>query len=203
MPIEIFRDVQQGSDDWKRLRAGIPTASEFSSVLAKGEGKTRRAYLLRLAGEVVTGEPEDTYKSPDMARGNAMEDEGRTYYEFVKKCSAERISFVKNHGAGCSPDSFVGPMGGLEIKTAKPSVLIDIWERGTFPTQHNAQVQGFLWVCEREWCDLIVYWPGVAPFIKRAMRDVKYIAELAGEVARFNDELSALVERIRSYGMAA
>src|SRR5438105_4376419 len=32
---KIF-DCDQGSDEWHRLRCGIPTASEFSTVLAKG-----------------------------------------------------------------------------------------------------------------------------------------------------------------------
>jgi hypothetical protein len=33
--IEIFEDVEQGTEQWFRLRAGLPTASEFATVLAE------------------------------------------------------------------------------------------------------------------------------------------------------------------------
>ena len=36
--------------------------------------------------------------------------------------------------------------------------------------------------------------------IHRVTRDNGYIANLAGEVDRFNDDLDALVQRVRSYG---
>ena len=41
------------------------------------------------------------------------------------------------------------------------------------------------------------------PFIKRAYRDDNYIATLEKEVARFNDELAELVEKLKSYGRRA
>ena len=38
------------------------------------------------------------------------------------------------------------------------------------------------------------------PFIKRAYRDERYIADLAAAVSQFNDELAVVVEQIRAYG---
>ena len=50
-------DCEQGSPEWFKARAGIPTASEFHTVLAKGKGGgeslTRKTYLLKLAGEML------------------------------------------------------------------------------------------------------------------------------------------------------
>ena len=199
---EIFRDVEQGSDAWKLLRSGIPTASEFSAVLARGEGKTRASLMRRLAGERVTGEPEATYSNGDMARGNAMEDDARRTYALVADLDGpiERVAFVKNFGAGASPDSLIGKHGGLELKTAKPSVLIDIFERDRVPPEHAAQIQGSMWICERSWWDIAIYWPKMPMFVRRVKRDPAYIANLAREVAEFNRELDALVERIRKWG---
>ncbi len=200
--MEIFKDIEQGSDEWKRLRAGIPTASEFSALLARGEGKMRSGLMRRLAGEVVTGEPEATYSNGDMARGNAMEDEARRTYALVADLPAplEQVAFVKNFGAGCSPDALVGSDGGTEFKNNKPSILIDIWERDRVPPEHIPQIQGNMWVCERSWWDFVAYWPKMPIFIKRVKRDPAYIANLAREVAEFNRELDALVERIRKWG---
>jgi hypothetical protein len=77
--------------------------------------------------------------------------------------------------------------------------LIECIERGDFPPEHRAQCQGALWVAEREWIDIVVYWPEMPVFIKRAYRDEKYISELSKAVDTFNDELWRLVERVRGY----
>ena len=202
MPVEIFRDIEQNGDEWKRLRAGIPTASEFSALLAKGEGKSRRSLMRRLAGERVTGEPEATFENANTARGHLLEDDARRTYALVADLPAplEQVAFVKNFGSGCSPDSLIGTVGGLEIKTAKPSVLIDIFERDQVPTEHVAQIQGSMWITERAWWDIAIYWPKMPMFVRRVQRDTAYIANLAREVAEFNRELDALVERIRKWG---
>lgn len=198
----VVLDCEQGSDEWRAARAGIPTASEFASILAKGEGKMRRSYMLRLAGELITGFPAETYSNAHMERGREMEAEARDYYALVSTEPVTRVGFVRDEakGAGCSPDSFVGEKGALEIKTAIPSVLIDKIDRGGFPSEHKAQCQGVLWVAEREWIDLLVYWPGMPPYTVRARRDEDYIKTLASEVARFNDDLAAMVEKVRRYG---
>jgi hypothetical protein len=73
--------------EWFAARAGIPTASEFHTVLAVGKqgGKsvTRVAYLNKLAGEILTGEPMPSYSNADMERGKIMEDEARDLYAFM------------------------------------------------------------------------------------------------------------------------
>lgn len=202
-----FYDVEQRSPDWFALRAGIPTSSEFATILAKGKGgsesKTRRTYLMKLVGERITGEPMENYSNWHMERGRVMEAEAREFYAFMTDSEPQAVGFVRNGNAGASPDSLIGDTGMLEIKTALPHLLIDLILKDEFPPEHKAQVQGQLWIAEREWCDLTVYWPKMPPFIKRATRDEAYITALAGEVARFNDELDALVERIKGYGLRA
>ncbi len=58
--MEIFNH-EQGTPEWLQCRIGIPTASEFSTVLAKGKdggpSLTRAAYMRRIAAEIITGEP--------------------------------------------------------------------------------------------------------------------------------------------------
>lgn len=200
MAIEIF-NVEQGSADWFECRRGIPTASKFASIMADSKDRVgRTTYLRQLAGERITGEPAETYKNADMARGNAMEEEARNYYALMTGTEPQLVGFLRNGDKGASPDSLIGKDGGVEIKTQIPALLIATIEKDEFPNVHKAQTQGFLWVGEREWVDLIVYWPKMPKFIKRAYRDVAYIAKLAREVAEFNEELDALVDRIKRYG---
>lgn len=197
--IEIV-DCEQGTEGWFRARLGTPTASEFHAILAKGEGKTRKSYMLRLAGEIVTGEPSETYSNGHMERGKAMEPEARELYAFMADAEPQQVGFIRNFGAGCSPDSLLGTAGMLEIKTKLPALLIECILRGDFPPEHKAQCQGALWVAEREWIDLAVFWPKMPLFVQRAYRDEAYIAGLRAAVAAFSEELAETVERVRKYG---
>lgn len=197
-------DCEQGSEEWLRARSGMPTASEFATVMAQGKGggesKTRRTYMLKLAGEILTGEPMDNYSNVHMERGKIMEDEARDFYCFTLDADPQRVGFIVNGPKGCSPDSLIGASGMVEIKTQLPHLLIDTLLKNDFPPEHRAQCQGALWVAEREWIDIAIYWPRLPLFVKRAHRDDAYIAQLAKAVDQFNAELAETVERIRAYG---
>lgn len=193
-------DCNQNTDEWLTARMGIPTASCFHKVLAKGQGKVRRDYMLRLAGEIVSGEPMDNFTNHHMERGHEMEDEARNLYSFMNEIDATPVGFVRNGDVGASPDSFIGDSGILEIKTKMPHLMVDVILKDKFPTEHIPQCQGCLWVAEREWIDIVVYWPKMPPFIKRAYRDEEYIKNLSSEVSRFNEELSDMVEKVQHYG---
>lgn len=194
---------EQGSEEWFRARMGMPTASEFSTVMASGKGggesKTRRTYMLKLAGEILTGEPMENYTNGHMERGKVMEDEARDFYSFMKDAEPRRVGFIVNGPKGCSPDSLIGDDGMLEIKTALPHILIEKLLRDDFPPEHKAQCQGALWVAERDWIDIAVYWPKLPLFVKRAYREETYIKTISDAVDTFNVELQETVERIRGY----
>lgn len=203
-----IHDCEQGTPAWYECRRGIPTASEFATVMAKSrdgkaDGLTRKTYLLKLAGEILTEELAESYSNGHMERGKVMEAEARDLYEFLSDEPLTRVGFISNGPKGCSPDALVGASGILEIKTALPHILLAHLLRGEFPAEHRAQTQGALWVCEREWVDLAVYWPKLPLFVKRAYRDEEYIKNLAAEVDRFNAELAETVERVRAMKDAA
>lgn len=199
--MQIF-NCDQNSAEWLQARSGVPTASQFSAILAKGEGKTRKAYLNRLAAEAYTGDPLETFKSMEMERGHAMEAEARDLYQFQTGAQLERVGFIKNGRKGCSPDALIGDDGILEIKTQRADLLIETLAKDEFPKEHIAQCQGALWVTGRAYVDIIVYWPKMPLFVKRATRDEAFIQRLATEVDRFNAELDAVVAEIRRRGEA-
>ena len=192
-------DCIQGTPEWFAARAGIPTASRFSDVMAVGRGgaesKTRRTYMLKLAGEIITGEPMDSFSNVHTERGHEMEPEARNFYAFKHDVEPELVGFIRSGNKGASPDSLIGANGMLEIKTKLPHLLLDVLLRGNFPTDHLAQCQGQLWVAEREWVDLICYWPKMPPHIVRAYRDEAYIKQISAAVDQFNDELAEIVAR--------
>ena len=201
--MEVFT-CAQNSEDWLKARMGIPTASEFATVMATGRdggaSKTRKSYMLKLAGEIITGQPSEGYSNAHTERGHDMEPEARDLYAFTRRADPQLVGFIRNGSKGASPDSLIGNDGLLEIKTKLPHLHIDCLLRDEFPAEHKAQCQGALWVSEREWIDIAVYWPGLPLFVKRATRDEEYIAKLSDAVDQFNTELAEVVERVRRYG---
>lgn len=202
-------NCEQGSPEWFQARLGIPTASEFATVMRtkgkgeNGESKERRTYLHKLAGEIITGQPMESYTNAYMERGKELEDEARKLYAFQTDTDPQIVGFIRNGDAGASPDSLIGNDGGMEIKTALPHIQIERLLRGELPPEHRAQVQGNIWICERDWWDFMSYCPKLPPFILRVPRDDDYIASLAAAVAAFNHDLAETVARIRTYGMRA
>lgn len=197
--MEIF-NCDQNSAEWMLARCGIPTASAFKDILAKGEGKMRRTYMHKLAGEIITGQPAESFTNAHMERGHEMEGEARELYAFSNAIEPLRVGFVRNGPKGCSPDSLIGENGGLEIKTALPHIQVERILKDQLPPEHRAQVQGSLWVTEREFWDFVSYWPRMPLFTVRVYRDEAYIRELSEAVDAFNEELATVVERVRAYG---
>lgn len=200
---QIF-DCDQGTPEWFAARLGIPTASMFSTLLGikkdAREKATRQTYMRKLAGELLTGEPMENYSNAFMERGHEQEPEARDLYAFMKGVQPVRVGFIRNHNAGCSPDSLIGEDGGLEIKTALPHIQIERLQKGDLPPEYRAQVQGNIWLADRQWWDFVSYSPKLPPLVVRVPRDDGYIATLAGAVKDFNAELSELVDQIRNYG---
>ena len=200
-------DVEQGTPEWFAARLGIPTASMFDTVMAKGRGggesKTRRTYLLKLAGERITGQPQESYSNAHMERGKEMEAEARELYALVSGNNPELVGFMRRGKAGASPDAVIGDDGLLEIKTKLPSMQIEVLLANRLPPEHEAQVHGQLWVSGRSWCDFVSYWPGLPIFIHRVERDERRIAEIAVAVEQFNQELEAVLAQLAAFRSAA
>jgi hypothetical protein len=165
-----------------------------------GESKTRRTYMLKLAGEILTKQPMENYTNAHMERGKEMEDEARRQYAFQHDADLERVGFIKAGTKGCSPDSLIGKKKMLEIKTTLPHLLIDIHLRGEFPPEHKAQCQGNLWVADREEIDIAIFWPKMPLYVQTIHRDEPYIAAMSKAVDEFNAELAYVVQQMRRLG---
>lgn len=193
----IIHDCDQGSSEWRAVRCGVPTASNFAKILAQGEGKTRRRYLLDLVSECLTGEVEESYTNGHMERGHRQEDDARQRYAFQFDAEPMRIGFMRLGRIGASPDSLIGDDGLLEIKTKLGALHLEVLEAGKLPSEHVAQVQGQLLVSGRQWCDFVSYRPRLPLFCIRVQRDEAYIAKLEAAIAAFLAELDAMVAKYR------
>jgi len=191
-------NCKQGTDEWWEAKLGRVSASNFSKVLNKKTG--RKAYMLKVAAERLSGVREETYTNQNMENGKILEASAREYYEKKKQCKVDHVGFViKDEWVGVSPDGLVGVDGDLEIKCPLPSTHIKYIISGCLPAVYVPQVQGQLWVTERKWCDFVSYCPlikGNPFFCIRVPRDESYIALLEKEVEVFVSELKSMIEII-------
>lgn len=194
-------ECDQGSPDWYAARLGVPTASCFATVMAKGKdggtSKTRADYIRKLAAEILTGDPMENYSNVHMERGKEWEPDARNLYAFMRDIEPQLVGFIRNGQKGCSPDALIGNDGGLEIKGVLPHIQVERLLANKLPAEHRAQVQGNIWVAEREWWDFVSFCPKLPLFVIREYRDADYIAKLEASVDAFNWELNETVERIR------
>lgn len=202
MSLEVFT-CEQGSPEWYQCRLGIPTASEFKTIIGiKKDAKekvTRQTYMFKLAGEIINQEPSENYTNPYMDRGKELEPEIRNLYCMMQNCDAQQVGFLRDGRRGASPDSLIGNNGMLEIKSQAPHILLKTIFANVVPPEHMAQLQGNLWIAGREWIDFCSGFRKMKPFIKRVYRNEEYIRTIAEGVDAFLHELDEVVARYDAY----
>ena len=194
-------DFEQGSVEWHQARLGIPTASRFSDIITPAKGglsTSYKKYIAELIAERIEGLDPDAYTSSWMQRGNDLEIEAFTNYEFITDMTPETTGIILNDEGtiGASPDGLIELEGGLEVKCPKLSTAVSYMMDDDLPLIYKPQVQGNLWLSEREWWDFVVYHPSLKLFIKRIHRDEEYIKKMAEHMDRFTTELHDTYERL-------
>lgn len=196
--------VEQGTEEWFNARLGIPTASNFSKIMTTKclQSSSFQDYLNTLLAEkIINGKDElNNYKSKMMEHGNETEDEAvKTYQDVTFNKTEKNGIFLNDAGTiGASPDRLVGENGLLEVKCPLASTMVKYMrdDKGC-PNTYILQVQGQLWIAEREWCDFITYHPQMPLIINRIYRDEKIITGLTKYLTKFTDLLQSEYERIK------
>jgi putative phage-type endonuclease len=198
----IIHNVEQGTDEWHSLRIGIPTASQFDSlVTSKGEpSKQIEGIINEKVANVIAGKVLESWDGNKWTeRGHELEPLASTHYEFIyDDRKVETVGFVTNaeKTCGCSPDRLVNDDGLLEIKCPMPKTHIDYLIAGKLPTTYFQQVQGQLMITGRRWCDFMSYHPDLPELIVRVERDDEFIEKLKARIDYFNAEVKKRVEII-------
>lgn len=175
-------DVEQGTDEWFTARLGKFTASNFAKVLSPtGKPSTQVKDLINnLVAEKLTGEREETFKSPAMQRGNDLEAEALEFVNFTHGYNFEPVGFCDSEqGYGCSPDALDQEKKiGLELKCPLAKTHVKYLRSGKLPNEYFSQVQGSLMVTGFSQWVFVSYHPLMKPFILIVERDEDYISKL-------------------------
>lgn len=187
------------TDEIKQARIGYISASNMEKVLAKGQGLTRRKYMLELIGERTTGQPSKGFQSQAMLDGIENEKFAVAWYESVQGFFAEETGFIKHPTIpmyGCTPDRLIGDSGLLEVKNPIRENFLEFIDNQKIDRGYMLQMQTQLDCTGRTFCEHLVYSTdynfGV---IVRVDRNEKMIAEIQEGVKSLNADIDAFIER--------
>lgn len=197
-------DVEQRSEEWRRLRLGLLTGSCAEAVIAErkrgtGELKERATLRRRLVCERLTGLcAEGTYQSDDMKRGSDMEPAAFAAYEARTRQIVQRVGFVTHDtlAAGCSPDGYVGEWEGvIELKCPKQTTHYEYRTAGVLPDEYRGQVLHAMFITGARWVDFCSFDPRFKSpldlFIVRYKRNDIEMAAYGSTVKKFLEEVDA------------
>ena len=193
--MKIYQCAQR-SAEWKQLRCGKVTASEFSRLITPKTAKLSAqavGYFHVLLAEWALGAPLPSIETDWMQRGVELEDQAVKAYEFETGLETETVGFVTTDDGlvGCSPDRLVGNDGGLELKCPAANTHIGHMLKREIDEKHAPQVQGCIYLCERDWWDVESFYPGLPTVVIRSNRDEKYIALLKSALDAFVETMMA------------
>jgi len=196
----LTEDVIQGSLEWKNCRLGIPTASNFDKIITASGSRSAQAnaYMGKLLGEFIAGEPEQGVYTDDMERGNRLEPMARVFYSAITSNLVDEVGMVylnEDKKIACSPDGLMTGKG-LEIKCPKLGNHIGYTLDGKLPSKYKAQVQGSIWVTGLDEWDFMSYHPDYKPLIITVERDDVYIGKMEKLIIEFSERLEELKESL-------
>lgn len=193
---------EQRTPEWYAARRGLPTASEFGSIITPKKMEYAAAadtYIDCLIDALMRPEAsgeESWTGNRHTRRGELLEPEAAGTYAFDRDVRLTAVGLVLSdcRRFGCSPDALIGADGMLEAKAPDGPTFVR-WLRenrrtGDVPMEHKAQVHGSLIVTGRAWCDFLAYCPGYDPLVVRVTPD-KFTDRLREHLDRFHTEYVA------------
>ena len=194
MTLHIYKELEQGTDEWLAARCGLVTASTVGQLITAKTVKPAandysRALTASLVAERITGHVEPIHETQAMLRGTLDEPLARAAYAEHKGVEVEQIGFMVREEigfrAGYSPDGLVGDDGLIEIKSRAQKKHLQTIIADEVPLENMAQIQCGLLVSGRAWCDYVSYCGGMKLYIKRVFPDQQWFQAIIAAVGAF------------------
>ena len=182
--MKYYWDVEQRTDEWHALRLGRITGTSFTTM-ANGKPATIGTLCEKTAAERITGvSSESGFTNEAMERGIELESQAIAMYEAQTFAQVQPVGFIEfNDYIGCSPDGLVCHLGGVEVKCPEQHTHLGyLLSKGKAWRKYKWQIQGALWLTQRECWDFVSYNPDFPPerqlLIERVLPDEECFAKL-------------------------
>lgn len=196
----------QGGIDWLMQRVGFCTASNFKHVMdftkAGKPSAKRDGYVLDVVIERLTSKPTEHFINDAMLHGSEMEPLARMQFEAQTGAIVAETGFIHHptlQWVGGSPDGLLDDDGIIEIKAPTSRTHIETMLSGE--CEHQAQIQGLLWILGRQYCDFISFDNRLPEplqiYVQRIHRNEAYIEALSAGVIAFLAEVKAMIDRLK------
>lgn len=203
-----IHELEQGTDEWLRLRLGKVTASELDALLtplfALRTGDGVKTYVYSKAAEKWRGMPLPGFNSHATEQGEMLEDEARAWFALTTDHRVRNVGFVETDDGkfGCSPDALLDEDGGLELKCPEPTNHVRYLMEGILPKDYAAQVHGSMFATGRPWWKFVSYRRGFPAFVLRVERDEAICAKIAEAVEKFSVQLDTAMQTLTKASLA-
>lgn len=205
--IVIRTDIIQGGDQWHAARLGKITGSGFAKLV--GTAAAKEKYIYDKASEIVTRSrcDGDEYTNIHMQRGNEYESIARVKYILDTLNDVQEVGIVEyDDYTACSPDGLVGDDGIIEIKVLDSNnhfkQILKISSKGiqAIPKDHLLQMQFNMFVCNRQWCDYVLYNQKHEVnngdlFVYRVEKDIKTQLEIKAAIEEAKERIISCVNK--------
>jgi len=198
MTITVYRDLEQGSEEWLQARCGVLTASTIGQLLTNtGKGaknEKSRALVYMLMTQRIEQFVEPVFENYDMIRGHEDEVEAKLKYS-QEIALVDEVGFITEDKwgftLGYSPDGLVGDDGLIEVKSRKHHLQTQVILSQAIPAEYMAQIQTGLLVSGRRWLDFISFpaLGGGKMMVMRAYPDPVMQGALVEAAAAFEAEI--------------
>ena len=176
--------------------------SQFAKIMTSGRkkdelfGQTAQSYADEVVCRIMSF-PVDDFTSDAMMYGITNEPLAVQAYELNKMVSVDytkdRVLHPKYEYISGEPDGLVGEDGILEIKCPNPTNHFKNLLNGEQISQYMYQIQGYLWLTDRQWCDFCSFRPDYPEkyrlSVNRVVRDQDMIDTLEERCVLFWNEL--------------
>lgn len=194
--------MAQGSPEWLRCKLGVISASNISKVVAKKDSETRNTYMCELVAQVCTGQVEEI-NSKYLAWGKMHEDAARAIHQFTENAPLVQIPFVflnNDNREGCSPDSVIEGVKGVEIKCPfNPVNYIKFLVSDKVKKEYELQCQYSMRILDCDKYDIVQYHPEMKKTILKSLnyeRDANIQNTFSDAVPQFIDEMDKMLSKI-------
>lgn len=192
-------EVEQGTPEWFKARAGRFTASKIHLLEKEPKSKKDKeagkladgavTYVMQKVWERVSGQLEEEVFSKSLEWGNEWEPVAIERYELLTGRKVRKAGFAAyGLNAGASTDGLVSFDGIIEVKCPYKDFMKRVLEDPFDNREYYLQMQMGLLATGREWCDYIIFDPrmpeGKDLVIQRIGKDLAAFATIKKGIAK-------------------
>lgn len=209
-------NIDDQEEQWRKDRLGMVTGSNFGKLIAKtkdkkgfmlSSGVTAQGLIYKIAwerllksGNISNGLGRLSVSSKAMQHGNDYE--GQAILKYIDE-TGNKVDYAQkfiqlDEYIGGTPDGFIGKDGLIEVKCPfnGGNHLKSLLTNEIYNKEYIYQIQGYLWVTDRKWCDFITYDPDLIEGLQLNIIRVERDEELIEAIKLIMEEVKSKINEI-------